>query len=495
MQTCPQCGTTMVLDSASAVYRCPHCRHIISKPYESLEEAEARIRAKGARPAVGLTHRGAVDPRAKSVFDTGHDDLWQENAAAAIRQFERAIEIQPDFADAHLWIAKLTDDEAVKRSHLGEILAHDMGHPEALRMMMVLNGRLTPEQVVQTYHADSPELRHVDSPVKTTTSVLLCPVCGGHLTADDEESGRVFCRFCGHEERRRAPADVDADILGMALLERKTQRVQWVIGERLLHCKQCGAERTIPARKLSQVCPFCNSNQVIVQDALASFEQPNGIVPFAVGEEAAKNAIREKLTGLGERLYSVFDGNKVARATIDGLYLPFWIFDALLEVSITTVDKRTYDKDLRWMQAGNSGYQHTKMMSGVNGLAICAVKSPPPNLMRELSEFDLDTMLPYEPKLLAKYPAELYDIDFDAASLEARGRMSEQARNEQLRFKPSEVEMTVSTSVIQMSFSLVLMPVWVATLQERDGDIRMALVNGQSGRVALSKAQKPHQTG
>jgi hypothetical protein len=108
-----------------------------------------------------------------------------------------------------------------------------------------------------------------------------------------------------------------------------------------------------------------------------------------------------------------------------------------------------------------------------------------------LGEFELDSMLPYEPNLLAKYPAELYDIDFDEASLEARGRASEQMREENLSSKDSNVDMTVSTMVIQMTFSLVLMPVWVATLTERDGDLRTALVNGQSGRVALSKARKP----
>jgi hypothetical protein len=37
---------------------------------------------------------------------------------------------------------------------------------------------------------------------------------------------------------------------------------------------------------------------------------------------------------------------------------------------------------------------------------------------------------------------------------------------------------------------LVLLPVWVGTLVEADGDVRTALVNGQSGRVALGKAEK-----
>lgn len=489
-QTCPKCGSTMRLDTASAVYRCPDCHHTIEKPYESLEEAEARIRAKGPRPEVPITYRGEVEPRAMIMFENGQDYLWQEKPTEAIEQFKRAIEIQPDFADPHLWIAKLSDDEKVKRHHLGEILANDMGHPEALRLMMVLNGRLTPEQAAQTYHSDSPERRRVDSPVGTKTKALLCPVCGGHLTVDDDAK-RVYCRFCGHEEALKENVDVGGDVLGMALLERKAQRVQWVIGERLLHCNQCGAERTIPAHRMSMVCPFCGSNQVIEQDALKSFEQPDGLVPFGVSEEQAKAAVHERLKGLGERLYSVFDSNKVARATMEGVYLPFWVFDMLLDVSVTTTDKNTFDKDPGWIQAGNTGYQHTKSLGGVNGMPICAVQSLPPQLTKELGDYDLDTLLHYEPKLLAKYPAQLYDIDFDDASLEARGRASEQMRNEQLASKDSQVEMNVSTSVIQMSFSLVLMPVWVATLTERDGDLRTALVNGQSGRVALGKARKP----
>lgn len=488
-QSCPQCGNTMILDTASAGYRCPECRHFMPKPYETLEEAEARIRAKGARPPVAITHRGDVDPRARSVFETGQDYVWHENPTAAIREFERAIAIQPDFADPHLWIAKLTSDDAVRRNHLSEILAHDMGHPEALLMMMVLNGRLTPEQAARTYHADSPERRAADN-TTTNTQALLCPVCGGHLTVD-EVGNRVHCRFCGHEAALTS-APVGGDILGMALLERKTQAVQWVIGGRLLHCNQCGAERTLPARKLSAQCPFCGSTQVIVQDALGSFEQPDGLVPFAIDANGAKAAIRERLNALTERLYTVRDGNKVARASVEGVYLPYWVFDALLDVSVTTTDKRTYNKDLRWIQAGNTGYQHTRTSGGVNGLAICAVKTPPPELTRGIGAFDLDTMVAYEPKLLAHYPAELYDIDFDDASLEARSRATERVRNEQTRFKDSSVEMTVSASVIQMSFSLVLMPVWVATLHERDGDVRMALVNGQSGQVALGKAQKQH---
>ena len=80
---------------------------------------------------------------------------------------------------------------------------------------------------------------------------------------------------------------------------------------------------------------------MIEQDALNTVEQPDGLVAFTVGEEAGKAAIRERLKGIGERIAGWFDDNRVVNAAVEGVYLPYWVFDALVEVSKTTIDRRT----------------------------------------------------------------------------------------------------------------------------------------------------------
>lgn len=481
---CPKCGNPLHLNNAAGMFSCTHCGF---KRPETLDEASARLRERGQRPNVALTTRVSVDPRARSLFDSGQDDLWRGDKDAAIRAFQQALDIQPDFADAHLWIAKISTDPRVQRDHLGDILAHDPGHVEALRLLMVLDGELTPEEAERSRADHTPVVEQVSGAVRTEMTTLICPVCGGGLTVD-EANGRVVCRFCGHtaplEDTRHASAGSEA--LGAALLKRRAQKVKWVVGERILHCSRCGAERTIPAGRLSTVCPFCASTHVIQQDALDSIEQPSSLVPFTVSEEAAQAAIRERLKGVGERLAGWFDDNKVARATMEGVYLPFWVFDALAEVSRTTVDKRTpnsygQDKTIR-------PYENVKMTDGLVGISVPAVKSP--GFLDVLGAFDTSAAVAYEPKLLAKYPAALYDIDFDEASLVARSLVSEQMRRRHGQGSGNNVEVQVYTSVLQMTFTLFLMPVWVATLHERDGDVRPALVNGQSGTVTLGKAQK-----
>lgn len=51
-------------------------------------------------------------------------------------------------------------------------------------------------------------------------------------------------------------------------------------------------------------------------------------------------------------------------------------------------------------------------------------------------------------------------------------------------------EVRVSSTVQSMSFRLLLVPVWVATLTEADQDTRIAVIHGQTGKAHLGKAFK-----
>jgi hypothetical protein len=232
---------------------------------------------------------------------------------------------------------------------------------------------------------------------------------------------------------------------------------------------------------------------VIQRDALGSFEQPSAIIPFRVSRENAGAAIKERLQGVTERVKGWFINNKVARASLSGYYLPFWVYDAMVEVTRTRIDNRPSQDRLRIVV---EPYTRQVFHDAQYDIEVCAVKSPPQHLTNQLGDYHLGDALDYAPELLAKYPAQLYSIDFDAAALEARSRVAAAMRLKYGARELSdndEVTITVFTNVVQMGFRLVLAPVWVATLTEKDGDVRTALVNGQTGKVVLGKAQKPRR--
>lgn len=480
---CPHCGAKDTLYIENRGIRCRLCGYQQkTEPGRSEKPAAPPRRFKAS---YSITHRGELDPWARAAYDTGQDHIRREDYTGALKAFYRALEYQSDFIDAHFWVALLEADPAIKRDHLTTILAHDPNHIEALRELMVLDGRMSPEEAARTHHHDEPQEQAVGMAVGAQTTALKCPVCAGDLTVSADLK-RVECRYCGHSAPHTAPQANAGNSLAAALLERKAQPVRWIIGERLLHCNNCGAERTIPATKLSMRCMFCGSNHVIEQDALASFQQPEGLVPFRVSQEAAAEALQSRLAGWGERIKGWFDNNKVAHSSIEGVYLPFWVFDAFVDVTQTTVDKR--------MSQGRSGpvrpITRVNIAELVNNIPVCAVKSPPRSLTAKLGRYDLQARTAYRPELLAKFPAELYSIDFDKASLQAREVIGKAMREKYGQAMSSEVEVSVFSGVKQMSFSLLLLPVWIATLIEQDGDVRLALVNGQTGQVALGSAQK-----
>ena len=481
---CPTCGGTMSLDIADGFYVCANCGRRLP---ETLDEAAARLRGREEPSAAVIRFRGNLHPRARALFEAARAHARRGQNADALNYLHDVIDIQPDFSDAHVWIARLSGDVQVKREHLSEALARDPGNLDAIRMLMILNGELTPEEAERTYRADDPERRAVDAPVRVTARALRCPVCGGDLTVD-EVTNRVVCRFCGYTATiEMPPGESKGNVLGMALLKRRAQAVKWVIGARLLHCSACGAERTIPAERLSQRCPFCGLNHVIVEDALKTFEKPEQLIPFSVGEDEAKAAIADKLDNLSERIAGLLGDNRIAQANIEGLFVPFWVFDALIEVSQTTTDSRapSNSPQARRIQP----YQNVRFQDGMTGVQIAAVKSLPEPLVGAIGSFDLSEATAYDPRLLARYPAALYDVDFDAASLEARSQITRTVRGRYER-QSGEIKVTAFASVAQMTFTLILMPVWIATLYERDGDVRTALVNGQTGRAALGRARR-----
>ncbi len=469
---CPNCSKLMTLDVVTTTVKCKYCGYIPSLHDNASHTAQAFAKPNKL-PPTAITYRGKLEARVEGMFLSGHAALKQGKKDEALRYFRSAIDYQRDFIDAHLWVSRLVDDEKVKRDHLTTVLAYEPNHVEALRDLMVLNGRLTQEEADKTHHDDNPQTRLIKGPVEFKTQALLCPICSGHMTLN-ERTGSHECRFCGHKVETKKAERIDS--LTAGLLERKAKPKQWVIGDRLLHCNQCGAERTIPARKLAQTCPFCGTTNVIVQDALNSFQQPDGLIPFLITRDEAGSAINAKLKGTAERFKGIFDDNKISNAQLDGLYLPYWVFDGSVEVMRTTIDRRTHHRDI-------NTYQQESFSDAVYNVPVCAVSSPPPILTEKLGAFDWEAMVGYDPRLLAKYPAEIYSVDFDRASLQSHTPISILMKERYDLPAHNQVEITVSTSVKHMLYQLVLVPVWVGTLFERDGDVRPALVNRVSSRI------------
>jgi predicted RNA-binding Zn-ribbon protein involved in translation (DUF1610 family) len=438
--------------------------------------------------SMAIQHRGELPLRVRSLYESGVAAAGRGDHVSALDCFRDALGLEPDFVDAHLGIARVSSEPNIQREHLDVVLAYDPGNGEALRMWMVLKGQLSADGAARAASGHMPDVRTADGAVTTHAQVLLCRVCGGHLTVDDE-TGHAVCRFCGAEADMHSERDVNARSLGMAMIARKAEPVRWQVGERIMHCNQCGAERIIGATVLSMQCPFCGSTQVIEQDALGSFVQPDGIVPFALNEQEVIAAIKRQLQTPQAKLAALLDDHRVKSGTIDGVYVPFWVFDISLLITRRQTQFKNPSGQRTWKSIPSMQLREEQFGDALFNVPTPALRSLDRRLMTQIDDYTFSDAQPYNPTLLAKYPASLYDVDFEKASMDAREHASRHMRQKHDTVDMQHEQMMTSAMVQHMTFSLLLLPVFVVLLRERDGEERPALVNGQTGAVALGQSR------
>jgi hypothetical protein len=110
----------------------------------------------------------------------------------------------------------------------------------------------------------------------------------------------------------------------------------------------------------------------------------------------------------------------------------------------------------------------------------------------------MKSVKPYDPRYLADWPAEVYDIPMADASLDARSQAYDRVKRDLPHSLTSMKIIHISSANLMIdSFKLVLLPVWMTELPF-DGREHLVLINGQSGDVASDiqdKTAAPEKNG
>jgi len=375
----------------------------------------------------------------------------------------------PEFADAWVWLTATTDDPAERIEYLENAVAREPAHPLARDALAIARGRVSP-----------PRERGRQGLGQETT-VVRCPRCGGALHYEPGAAA-VVCPYCGHplDLRETNLLEADARLVGDMKLQRRYEGRAWGDVQRIVRCQSCGAELTM-TRYLARQCAFCGSTTVLAEDNRRTFEQPDGLLPFKLDEPQATAAIHDAqhsgLRGLKTRL----TGQEDQPLALQPIYVPFWVFDGFVEV-------RAWSTGAFGQPAPPGGPAPSADMMMFDNLLFSGVLVPAPSFLRRLFPFDLRTLVPYEPRLLADWPAALYHLDVEGVAEDACETMIALARQ---RAEPlvapalsGHTHVRRSFQVTSATYQLVLLPVWVAVLRSRHKR-RLGLVNGQTGRVAF----------
>ncbi len=220
------------------------------------------------------------------MSESTHDLLIRGTAAARVGDIREAhfylewlLTLDPEEEEkleALYWLAKASSDLPEKRRYLEEILATQPHHFLARREWMILEGKLSPQDLIDP---NSPQnlipVSITENQPKDLTK-FTCPKCGGRMVYSPDGISLV-CEYCEVRERqRRVLPSIEQDfLLSLSTIKGHTQPV----GQVSIQCQQCGAVFLLAKKIISMSCPYCNNVYVLEQSETRSQTVPSAIFP------------------------------------------------------------------------------------------------------------------------------------------------------------------------------------------------------------------------
>jgi hypothetical protein len=328
-----------------------------------------------------------------------------------------------------------------------------------------------------------------------------CPQCGAELDFDAKD-GTLLCAYCGYQatvpvtEQAIVEYDLKSALRDMMAAPQETGYGE---GKRSLKCESCGAVNTVDSHIVSTECAFCGSNQVVPLAEVAQVIKPESLLPFQVDQRQAVAHFRE---WLGRGFFRPNPVKKIARdaeAKLQGVYLPFWTFDAhtsswwraeagyyyyVTETYTATdadgkqVQRTRQVQKTRWEPASGHVQLH------FDDVLVPATDSVESGMIQRIYPFDTGALVPYEPGFLSGWAAEAYTVGLEKGWGSGQQIMDQKVREACTREVPGDTHrnLQVKTAYSHMTYKHVLFPAWIASYHYGQKVYRF-LVNGQTGEV------------
>jgi len=342
-----------------------------------------------------------------------------------------------------------------------------------------------------------------------------CPQCNAELTFDAAK-GLMICQYCGYtapieqagsmtEVHTRTQVDeaVVVSVQEHDLQEWLQKIVQdrekgWGTETRSFKCSSCNAAITVEPNVTATVCPFCGSHHVLAQEQSSKVIKPESLIPFQVDQ---KTAISKFRSWLGKGWFRPNEVKRIAshaEARVQGIYLPFWTFDAqtfshwwaeagyyyyVTERYTVTVDGRrqTRTRQVRKVRWEPASGKHDEFFDDV---LVYATRSVKEQILRKIYPFDTQKLAPYRPQYLAGWRAEEYQIDLAGGWSMGQEIMHDRLRSACAGEVPGDTHrnLRVKTQFEDVTFKHILLPIWIASYRFND-KVYNFMVNGQTGKV------------
>ena len=421
---------------------------------------------------------------AESLLRSGIIEAKAGEKITARRYLERAVGTSGDhvvLSEAWYWLSKVIDDPTEKRSALENCISFDMRHARARRELAILDGKLDEKEII---NPDALPAQSTD-PAQATADRFMCPQCGARMIFAPDGSGLV-CEHCTRNQSLASGGEAEEQDFLIAMATARGHGKP--VAMQVFHCQGCGAEFILPPDVISATCAYCDSPHVVSLEESRELLQPEGVIPQAFDQKQATRLLVDWVEGNGLKPQGTVDLPR-------GVYLPIWTFDIGGAIGYSG---QKYEKEDGFSQRATKVVTISREHPiYVNDLPIPASRKIARHLVSLLPTFELNKTRPYDPRYLANWAAEVYDVSMADASLDARSRAYSRLKHRLPGDIASLFNLRTSSSSLSIeSFKLVLVPVWITEIPVNDKKM-LVLINGQNGVVQgdLPRQEKKSKNG
>lgn len=298
---------------------------------------------------------------------------------------------------------------------------------------------------------------------------LKCPNCSNEIEIEDDQN-----KVVEHKLTKK--------VLNSIKVEKKTSTS--------MECEGCGAIVEVDATSTATTCPYCGSNYVLAKKQMEALI-PDGVVPFKIDKNKTKeiyhNWIKSRWLA-PNTLKTLYQTDK-----IQGIYIPFWTFDAEVYAHYSAMGGRDYTETYR----DKEGKKHTRTKtrwyptSGhVDNFFDDVLVRASDKLGQKLVDslvYNTQNISSYSPDYMSGYCAEVYTVNLKDAHKEAINEMESQmrsfCRSDVLKRYDKVSNLSVNLTYKDETYKHVLLPIY-STAYYYNGKEYHVLINGQSGVIS-----------
>ncbi len=307
----------------------------------------------------------------------------------------------------------------------------------------------------------------------SSLKAFTCNQCGATLSCPSGE-GSVICESCGLEQQidtESSPADEKDYLKFLGTKQAHAPKLQLNSQE----CRSCGAIINFASDQVSEKCAFCGVSYGVRGGSTSSGLKPELIVPFKLGQKEMEPLFRKWMRW---RIWAPGDLRKLAgHDPFQAVYLPFWRFNAET-ISDYSGEYSYGSENLKWVaKSGTLEYSFEDL------LIPDSREDLNPYLAKAAKEC-LGALVPFNDNYMTDLRVFMYKKGLQKSYREAKDKMEEDLEYFVKRHMggSNHREMKRQTKFSNITFSYVLMPFYISTMNYKD-EAYTFVINGHNGKV------------